>query len=101
MSHDGLTVNHAGLDGAATDLLATVRSMNATLDNLGADIKSDVLSWTGAEGGQRAAYDAAKATWDLAIRELRDLLEVTATTTSEANADYRSADLRGAARFGG
>ena len=52
-------------------------------------------------GEAQQAYTVAKARWDGAINEMRDLLRITSQQVTQANADYRAADARGARSFGG
>ncbi|GAA1511449.1 WXG100 family type VII secretion target [Nocardioides humi] len=95
-SLDGLRVKHASLEEAASNMYETVKKMDASLNALESDIKNDVATWS---GEQRQAYDSAKAAWDWAMQELRDLLDNTHSTVYQSNADYMQADKRGAGRF--
>ena len=52
-------------------------------------------------GDAQQAYVAAKARWDGAIHEMRDLLRLTSEQVTASNAEYRAADARGARSFGG
>ncbi|MEQ6903846.1 WXG100 family type VII secretion target [Nocardioides sp. YIM 152588] len=97
MGTDGLRVDHAALEGAADDLHAAVRAIDARLDRLDHDLAPLRADWSGA---QQEAYRSAQATWDAAMAEMRDLLDLTQRAVRQANAEYRAADLRGAARFG-
>lgn len=99
MSHDGLHVNHGSLLGAAADLKTTVNNMDRALTRLEDDIKNQVATWKGDADGQAQAYRTAKAKWDTAITELKDLLDQTSTSVENSNHEYRSADVRGAGRF--
>ena len=96
MSFDGLRVNHAGLDNAAQDLYATVKEIDDRLNRLESELaplRSDLV------GNAQQAYTTAKAKWDSAIQEMRDLLDDTSRTVYQSNADYKAADQRGAAAF--
>ena len=73
MNLDGIRVQHAALDQAAQD--------------------SD---W---HGNAQQAYTTAKAKWDWAIQEMRDLLDESSQTVYQSNAEYQAADRRGAAQF--
>lgn len=93
---DGLRVEHAALDAAAADMDETVRRMDDRLDRLEADLAPLRSQWAGA---QQEAYRAAKAQWDGAMRQMRNLLDESHRTVCSANLDYVAADNRGASRF--
>jgi len=96
MSLDGLRVNHAGLDQAATDLGTTVKNIDDRLNRLESELAPLRSDWT---GNAQQSYQVAKTKWDRAMQEMRDLLQETSTTVHQSNADYRAADQRGAASF--
>ncbi len=98
MELDGLRVNHAGLDRAAEDLMRIVNRIDARMGHLDAELAPLRSQWV---GEAQLAYTAAKARWDAAIDEMRDLLRVTSVQVTQANAEYRAADARGARSFGG
>ena len=98
MELDGLRVNHAGLDRAAEDLMRIVNRIDARMSHLDAELAPLRSQWV---GEAQQAYTAAKARWDGAIDEMRDLLRVTSVQVTQANAEYRAADARGARSFGG
>lgn len=96
MTLDGLRVNHAGLDTAADDLSRTVKEIDSRLNQLEQELAPLRSQWA---GDAQQAYKAAKARWDLAIKEMRDVLDETSRTVRQSNAEYRAADQRGAASF--
>ncbi|GAA2139725.1 hypothetical protein GCM10009844_08720 [Nocardioides koreensis] len=96
MSLDGLRVNHAGLDTAAEDMARTVKDIDDRLNRLEQELAPLRSDWT---GSAQQAYQAAKAKWDGAIQEMRNLLEETSRTVHQSNAEYKAADQRGAASF--
>lgn len=98
MDMNGLRIVHPGLDQAAADLLAGVRQIDERLDRLEAELAPLRHDWS---GDAQVAYVTAKATWDRALAEMRDLLADSGRAVEVANADYRAADQRGAQRFGG
>jgi WXG100 family type VII secretion target len=98
MTLDALRVNHAGLDTAAQDMCRTVREIDERMGRLEQELAPLRSDWT---GSAQQAYRVAKSRWDRAIEEMRDLLDETSRTVQQSNADYRAADLRGAASFGG
>lgn len=96
MSLDGLRVNHADLDQAAEDLHQGVKSIDDRMERLERELAPLRSEWT---GSAQHAYTTAKARWDGAIREMRDLLADTSARVHQSNADYKAADQRGAAAF--
>lgn len=98
MSMDGLRVNHAGLDTAAQDLYTAVKEIDDRMNRLESELAPLKSDWT---GNAQASYHAAKAKWDTAIQEMRNLLDQTSQTVMQSNAEYKAADQRGAAAFGG
>jgi early secretory antigenic target protein ESAT-6 len=96
MNLDGLRVNHAGLDQAAQDLYATVKKIDDRMDRLESELSPLRSDWS---GQAQQAYTTAKATWDRALKEMRDLLDETSRTVHQSNAEYRAADQRGASSF--
>ena len=96
MNLDGLRVNHAGLDTAAEDMYRTVKDIDDRLNRLEQELAPLRSDWT---GNAQQAYTTAKAKWDGAIQEMRNLLDETSKTVYQSNADYKAADARGAASF--
>jgi len=98
MNFDGLRVNHAGLDTAAADLFATVQEIDHRLNRLESELSPLRSDWV---GNAQAAYVTAKARWDAAMAEMRELLGQTSRAVHQSNAEYAAADHRGAASFDG
>ena len=96
MNLDGLRVNHAGLDQAAQDLYNAVKEIDDRMNRLEGELAPLRSDWT---GQAQSAYVTAKAKWDWAIQQMRDLLDDTSRTVRQSNAEYRAADQRGAASF--
>jgi 6 kDa early secretory antigenic target len=96
MNLDGLRVHHAGLDAAADDLRRTVNDIDGRLNRLEQELAPLRSDWT---GNAQQAYVAAKARWDRAIAEMRDLLDETGRSVRQSNLEYQAADRRGAAAF--
>jgi 6 kDa early secretory antigenic target len=96
MSLDGLRVNHAGLDTAAQDLYTAVKDIDDRMNRLESELAPLKSDWT---GNAQTAYHTAKAKWDTAIQEMRNLLDQTSQTVHQSNAEYKAADQRGAAAF--
>lgn len=92
----GLTVVHGALEGAADDMSAAAQQIRARLDALEGALAPLSQDWT---GEARAAYQAAKLAWDAAAGEMASLMGDFSVAVAQANADYRAADLRNAARF--
>lgn len=96
MDLDGLRVDHGGLDRTADDLMSIVARIDARLKDLEQELAPLRSSWV---GDAHQAYVLAKARWDGAILEMRDLLAATSRQVRQSNADYRAADARGARSF--
>ena len=91
-----LRVVHGGLDSVAHDLARAVAEVDERLDRLTGELAPLRSDWS---GDAQQAYHHAKAVWDQAMTEMRDLLAQTQAAVVRANADYREADARGAAAF--
>jgi early secretory antigenic target protein ESAT-6 len=93
-----LLVNHAGLDTTAGELKRASEQLQALLDGLNRDLDARRDQWS---GGAQTAYLAARAQWDAALRDMRELLFAIGQAVETANHAYRDADARGRALFGG
>lgn len=98
MSSHQILVNHAGVQGLADRVRGTATDIQARLDALAARLQPLAAEW---EGAQQVAYHDAKHRWDTAIREMIVLLEHAGAAVRAADEEYRAADRRGSARFGG
>jgi 6 kDa early secretory antigenic target len=98
MNFERLRVDHAGLDTAAADLFATVQEIDARLSRLEDELAPLRGDWV---GNAQQAYVIAKGRWDAAIAEMKELLGQTSQAVHQSNEEYRAADRRGAASFGG
>ena len=96
MNLDGLRVNHAGLDNAAQDLYTAVKEIDDRMNRLESELAPLKSDWS---GNAQTSYHSAKAKWDTAIQEMRDLLDQTSQTVYQSNTEYKAADQRGAAAF--
>jgi len=98
MNNDGIRVVHGSLTQAAADLMQTVKNIDDRLNRLEADLAPLKSDWS---GSAQQSYHVAKGKWDKAIEDMKLLLAETSTSVDQSNEDYRAADLRGAAQFGG
>ena len=96
MNLDGIRVNHAALDQAAADMYQTVKDIDDRMNRLESELAPLKSDW---HGNAQQAYTIAKAKWDRAIQEMRDLLDESHQTVYQSNAEYMAADRRGAAQF--
>ena len=93
---DGLRVQHGALDQAAADMFQTVKDIDDRMNRLESELAPLKSDW---HGNAQQAYTTAKAKWDWAIQEMRDLLDESHKTVYQSNAEYMAADKRGAAQF--
>lgn len=96
--NDGLRVDHGGLETAAADLMTAVKNIDNRLTQLENELAPLRSDWT---GQAQAAYTTAKGQWDQAMEDMRGILGSVGQAVSSSNDEYRSADQRGAASFGG
>ena len=96
MNLDGIRVRHGALDQAAADMYNTVKSIDERMNRLESELEPLRSDW---HGQAQEAYRIAKAKWDWAIQEMRDLLDESHQTVYQSNAEYMAADRRGAAQF--
>ena len=93
---DGLLVDHAALDQAAQDLSNAVKDIDARMNQLEDELRPLQSDWTGRAKDQ---YAISKQRWNTAIYEMLTVLGQTSTSVTQSNADYISADQRGAQSF--
>ena len=98
MTLDGIRVNHQALEHAAADMVQTVRDIDDRLNRLESELQPLRNDWA---GNAQQSYTVAKAKWDTAIQEMKDLLNETQQSVTQSNLDYQAADAKGAAQFGG
>jgi len=96
MNLDGIRVRHGALDQAAADMYSTVKAIDERMNRLESELEPLRSDW---HGQAQEAYRIAKAKWDWAIQEMRDLLDESHQTVYQSNAEYMAADNRGAAQF--
>ena len=96
MNLDGIRVRHGALDQAAADMYNTVKAIDDRMNRLESELEPLRSDW---HGQAQEAYRIAKAKWDWAIQEMRDLLDESHQTVYQSNAEYMAADRRGAAQF--
>jgi len=93
-----LLVDHDGLDSASQDLKRASERLQAVLDGLNHELDARREQWSGSAQG---AYLVARAQWDAALRDMRELLFAIGSAVDQANQAYRDADARGRDLFGG
>jgi 6 kDa early secretory antigenic target len=96
MNLDGIRVKHGALDQAAADMYNTVKAIDERMNLLESELEPLRSDW---HGQAQEAYRIAKAKWDWAIQEMRDLLDESHQTVYQSNAEYMAADRRGASQF--
>ncbi len=96
MNLDGIRVNHASLDQASSDMMQSVKEIDDRMNRLESELEPLRSNWA---GNAQQSYTVAKAKWDTAIQDMRDLLNESQSTVTNSNAEYMAADKRGAAHF--
>ena len=96
MNLDGIRVNHASLDQASSDMMQSVKQIDDRMNRLESELEPLRSNWA---GNAQQSYIVAKAKWDTAIQDMRDLLNQSQSTVTESNSQYMAADKRGAAHF--
>ncbi|MCD4523454.1 MULTISPECIES: WXG100 family type VII secretion target [unclassified Nocardioides] len=96
MNLDGIRVNHGAVDQAAADMYQKVKDIDDRMNRLESELEPLRSQWIGQAQSQ---YTVSKAKWDMAIQEMRDLLDKSSQTVYQSNAEYAAADKRGAAQF--
>lgn len=91
-----IRVDHAGLQQAADDLVASARAIENRLDLMEQNLKKYVNEWS---GDARDTYFRSKATWDECLRDMKKMLENTSAAVVRANDDYRNQDRKSASTF--
>ena len=91
-----LRVDHGGLAGASTDLTTAAQNLQRIIDELEAALNGRQQSWSGAA---KEAYLPAKARWNGAIADLRQLLHDLGVAVDRSNQAYFAADLQGSRLF--
>ena len=93
---DGMLVDHTALDQAAQDLSNAVRGIDRRMNQLEDELRPLQSDWHGQAKDQ---YAISKQRWNTAIYEMLTVLGQTSTSVTQSNADYISADQRGAQSF--
>jgi ESAT-6 family protein len=93
---DVITVDHAALQQAASDLARAVAASEERIERLGAELAPLDAEWY---GSAQEAYLEAKAVWESAQREMRLLLARLSAAVISAQEAYRGADQAGARAF--
>lgn len=91
-----LTVNHASLDGASSDLATGANNIQSALDSMDADLRLLLTQW---DGEAQEAYQVAKQQWTEGMNGMREVLAQISQFVEQANQGYRSVDASNAARF--
>ena len=93
---DGIRVDHDALENAAVGMKRIVDAIDGVLDDLVQDLRPLVDQW---DGETKAAFHTCERVWNREMTDLKDILERSAQTVQQSNADFRSTDLRNAASF--
>jgi early secretory antigenic target protein ESAT-6 len=93
---DGLRVDHGALDTAAAGMKRIVDAIDRVLDDLVSDLNPLVNQW---DGETKEAFRNCKTVWDIAMTEMKDLLDKSSQTVYQSNSEFRAVDLKNAANF--
>lgn len=86
----------AQLVQGADDIKVAMETMNTKLTDLDTSIRSKLAMW---EGGANGNYEATKAQWDTAARNIETLLMSISRAVYDANERMAAQELRNAQRF--
>ncbi len=98
MNGPGILVDHVALDLASGQMRHAVDAIEGRLDQLAAQLAPLANEW---QGEAQAAFVVAKARWDTAVTELKEILGAAQRAVAASNLDYEEADRRAARAFGG
>ena len=95
MSGEIIAVNYGAMEDAARALQAG----SSTIENLSAELKSQLvkIDW---EGSDQQAYNAQQAKWDNAMTEIRDLLNQVGGAVNTARQGYGDVETQGVNAWG-
>jgi early secretory antigenic target protein ESAT-6 len=96
MEMNELKVTHGNLDLASTDLDTASKNLQTLIDDLNRELDKRQQSWT---GSAKDAYVPAKAQWNGAISDMRQLLFDLGQAVDHSNQSYLAADLQGSKLF--
>ncbi len=91
-----ITVDHVALSHAAGDLARAVTASQERIERLAALLGPLHTQWY---GQAQQAYLEARAVWETAQQQMRQVLAGLGTAVVEADQSYRAADLAGARAF--
>jgi len=92
-----LKVDFGALEAAAADIMAGANQIESRLGQLESELAPLRADWTGAAS---ESYQGAKAQWDSAIGDMKQLLADIGRAVTQSNADYQSTESRNAGRWG-
>ncbi|WP_204745626.1 WXG100 family type VII secretion target [Glycomyces paridis] len=87
-------MSYEELDAATAEIASQSGEMTSTLADLRTQL--DGMDW---EGGDKAAYEEAKAQWDAAYEKINDILEAVGRAVNNAKERYQEAEAANTARF--
>ncbi|THV22035.1 WXG100 family type VII secretion target [Glycomyces paridis] len=89
-----IAMSYEELDAATAEIASQSGEMTSTLADLRTQL--DGMDW---EGGDKAAYEEAKAQWDAAYEKINDILEAVGRAVNNAKERYQEAEAANTARF--
>jgi WXG100 family type VII secretion target len=86
---DNMVVDFAAMHQAAADIQAAINKLTSDLEQLDADAKPLVSTWT---GDAQQAYFQRQATWTTAANDLSQMLRNIQKALVDSTSDYQSTE---------
>ncbi len=94
MGQGRIAMSYVQLEEATAEIASQSGEMTSTLADLRTQL--DGMDW---DGGDKAAYEEAKAQWDAAYEKINDILEAVGRAVDNAKQRYAETEAANAARF--
>ncbi|MDT0200502.1 WXG100 family type VII secretion target [Nocardioides sp. AE5] len=93
-----IRVGYAALDTAAANIAAKAAAIENALGAMEQRMVARSGSWTGAAS---ASFTESRVRWEASMQQMKNVLADIGSAVGHSNAEYRAAEARNAARFGG
>lgn len=94
---DRLVLNFPAMQQAAADIQNAINKLQSDLDQLEADAKPLVATWT---GPAQEAYHARQAQWTNAANDLKQILMAIHKALVDSTEEFQQTEHANASRFG-